>query len=128
VGYDVDFIRVAGAATSRFPVDAASTEPLLADAMPFDDPDVVREQLLAIDGMKPALDGALDYLGRGLSYARLIVTADAVRVDNNLNATELLRIYNTLRRAYPDLVIRDRQSGQLHDADSFADWWSRPLS
>jgi len=93
----------------------------------FDDPAAVSSLILQLDGAKPALDDGIDYLGKGLSYARLFVRKDAIHVDNNLNGAELLKLYGKLNERYRQLLIFDLQSGQLHDATSYKEWWSRPL-
>lgn len=126
MGYDVEFLQI-DAGDCRFPVEAATASRLVQQAMPFPDPEKVKDALLQIGGTKAGPAGSVDYLGAGLNYARLHVNAAAVRVDNNLNSKELLKIYTVLRGLCPRLLILDLQNGNLHDAESFAAWWNKPL-
>ncbi len=100
---------------------------MVKGALPIERPEEVRTALLGLPGAKPGPAEAIDYLGQGLSYAKLYVRATAIHVDNNLNSKELLKIYSHLLGALPDLLILDLQNGRLHDAASYAEWWSRPL-
>jgi hypothetical protein len=100
---------------------------LLANAEPFEPREAVRTTLLELDGAREGPDDTIDYVGKGLNYARLCVRKKAIHVDNSLNASELLKIYGKLSERYPSLLILDLQSRQLHSAASYADWWSRPL-
>ena len=127
MGYDVHFIQVPTPPGICFPVAADKTDKLLAGAVPFQDLGSLRASLLKIDGCRRGSGDAIDYLGKGLSYARLVVRKDAIHVENNCSAGELIKIYKHLVEAYPPLVILDLQSRQVHDADSLMAWWSRPL-
>ena len=127
MGYDVQFVQVATPAGTFFPLSEKDAATLLARAIPFDEPGAVRDALLAIEGSRPGPEGAVDYMGTGLNYARFFVDKTAIVVENNCNARELLAILGQLSRSYPTLLIRDLQNGQLHDAASFADWWAGPL-
>ena len=128
MGYDVQFIQVDPSAKATFPIDGDSAEKLCAKATPFTDLNAIRETLLASDGFRPGPEAdAVDFMGKGLSYARLFVRAEAIHIENNANARDLLAIYHQLRVHSPTLVILDLQTKQLHDAKSFSAWWSRPL-
>ncbi len=127
MGYDVDFIRVPHQGGKRLPIEAGAAQTLVRGALPIDQPDLVRTTLLRLPGAKLGPDEAIDYLGQGLSYAKLFVRKKAIHVDNNLNSKELLKIYSHLLDTLPDLLILDLQNGRLHDAASYAEWWSRPL-
>lgn len=127
MGYDVDFIRVPHQGGKRLPIEAGAAQALVRGALPIDQPDLVRTTLLRLPGAKLGPDEAIDYLGQGLSYAKLFVRKTAIHVDNNLNSKELLKIYSHLLGTLPDLLILDLQNGRLHDATSYAEWWSRPL-
>ncbi len=127
MGYDVEFVQVAVAKGTSFPVAADAAGKLLKKAVPFKDPAAVTKSLAGLEGAKPGPAGAVDYLAKGLSYARFTVLADRVHVENNLNCSELLRVYEKLQARYPTMLILDVQSGQLHDAASYKEWWSKPL-
>jgi hypothetical protein len=127
VGYDVEFVQIPVDSSTTFPVPADAARRLRKKAVLFDDPAAVSSLILQLEGAKPALDDGIDYLGRGLSYARLFVRKDGIHVDNNLNGAELLKLYGKLYERYRQLLIFDLQSGQLHDATSYKEWWSRPL-
>ncbi len=96
-------------------------------AVPFTDPARVRELLLGMSGCKPGPGESVDFLGKGLSYARISVRADAIHVENNASPRDLLTIHRELKKTWPDLRILDLQSRQLHSAASFEAWWNRPL-
>ena len=70
---------------------------------------------------------AIDFLGRGIRYARFLVHPDAIHVENNCNARDLLMIYDHLLKHYPKLLILDLQSKDVHNGASFLQWWSKPL-
>jgi hypothetical protein len=123
----MEFVQVTVAPEAAFPIAPALASGLLANAEAFEARKAVRTALLELDGAKEGPDDTVDYLGKGLNYARLCVTKKAIHVDNSLNASELLKIYRKLLEHYPSLLILDLQSGQLHSAASYADWWSRPL-
>ncbi len=127
MSYDVQFIRVPVPAKTTFPVEADRAKGLLKKAQPIGDPKAVRTGLLALEGCRAGSDKAVDFMGKGLSYARLFVKAEGVHVENNCGPRDLLKMYREIRDMCPDLLILDLQSGQLHDADSFQKWWSRPL-
>jgi len=127
VGYDVEFVQVTVGPEVAFPIAPAVASDLLAKAERFEPEQAVRARLLELDGAKEGLDDHIDYIGKGLNYARMCVRKKAIHIDNSLNAAELLKIYRRLLERYPSLLILDLQSGQLHNAASYADWWSRPL-
>ena len=127
MGYDVQFVQVSAPPGASFPLSAEDAAPVLARLVPFDDVEVVRGALLAIDGSRPGPEGSVDYMGKGLNYARFFVHKTAIVVENNCNARELLAVLSQLTPKYPKLLIRDLQNGQLHDAASFAEWWAGPL-
>ena len=127
MSYDIDFVQVALDKGVSCPIDAASTKKLLKKTAPFKDAAAVAKLLGGLKGAKPGPAGAIDYLAKGLSYARFTVAKDRVHVDNNLNCAEILKVYEKLKAAYPLLLIFDLQSGQLHDAASYKEWWSKPL-
>jgi len=127
VGYDVEFVQVAVEKGASFPVAAEAGKKLLTKTVPFKDPAAVTQFLSGLEGARPGPGSAIDYLAAGLSYARFTVQTDRVHVENNLNCAELLRVYEKLRARYSALAILDLQSGQLHDAASYKEWWSKPL-
>ncbi|HSW44571.1 MAG TPA: hypothetical protein VLM89_03265, partial [Phycisphaerae bacterium] len=90
-------------------------------------PAAVASVLRGMEGANDGPDGAIDYLGKGLSYARFSVRKDRVHVENNLNCAELLKVYDELSAVCPGLLILDLQNGQLHDAASYREWWAKPL-
>lgn len=127
MGYDVELILVSVDPEQSFPVPADEARKYAAGRERFGAVEDVRALLLGLAGVRLGPEDALDYLGYGLNHARFHVRPDAIHVDNHLNATELLKVYKHLLSAYPGLLIHDLQSGQLHDAASYADWWTRPL-
>ena len=127
MGYDVEFIRVSAPCEMTFSAGADESKALLSRAKPFEDAEGVRSQLLDIEGCRPGPDDSIDYVGSGLSYARLTVKATAIHVENNCGSRDLLKVFNALAKSFPALLIVDLQSGQLHDAASFEKWWNRPL-
>jgi len=127
VGYDVELVQVSVGPKAAFPMAPASVSGLLEKAAPFEPQDEVRTALLDLDGAKKGPDDTIDYIGKGLNYARFSVKKKAIHIDGSLNASELLKIYKKLLERYPSLLILDVQSGQLHNAKSYTDWWSRPL-
>src|SRR5688572_6806433 len=114
-------------ADTSFPIDEARAQTLLKNRQKFNDLKAVRELLLKIEGCRWGPEESVDFLGRGLSYARLFVKDDMIHIENNCGAKELLKIYGELVKTFPDLLIFDLQSKQLHNAASFEQWWSRPL-
>ena len=127
MGYDLELVQVPTPKGLKFPVDKATADTLIGNAQPFGrDPDL-HGLLMNLDGTKEGPDGTVDYLGGGLSYARFTLKKKAIHVDNNASPKALLSMYETLRETYPSLLILDLQSGQLHNAESFLAWWSRPL-
>lgn len=127
MSYDVQFIQVSAPKGTSFPVESKKAGQLVEKAKPFEQPDAIRKLLLEIEGTKPGPADAVDFMGRGLNYARLFVKDKAVHIENSCGAPELLKLYNKLLGAFPDLLILDLQNNQLHNADSFTEWWSRPL-
>jgi hypothetical protein len=127
VGYDVRFVQVAAPKDAVFPVGAEPAGRLVKKAVSFADPGAVQKMLLKIEGTRPGPEGTVDYLGRGLSYARLTAKKDAIHVENNCSAGDLLKIFDQLLEEFPLLLILDLQSKQLHNADSYRAWWSKPL-
>ncbi|GMU22377.1 MAG: hypothetical protein AMXMBFR13_24630 [Phycisphaerae bacterium] len=127
MGYDVEFIQVPDAAGAKLPASGKDADALIKKASPLKDAAGIRTHLLTLEGSRPGPGESIDYMGKGLNYARLEVEAKAVEVENNCGAAELLKIYRHLLTGLPGLLIHDLQSGQVHDADSFAAWWSRPL-
>ena len=127
MGYDVEFIQVPTPKGTKFPVDEVRAADFIANTLTFDDPGYVRELLLDYDDTRPGPEDSIDYLGSGMSYARIFVRAKAIFVENNCSAKELLGIYEELAGMFPSLLIYDLQSKQLHDSDSYLAWWNRPL-
>ncbi|MBI4581472.1 MAG: hypothetical protein HY718_17350 [Planctomycetes bacterium] len=127
MGYDIELIVMNPAAGTTFPVEPAAADKLIVQAALSLDADAVRTALLAVSGARPGPEGAVDYVGPALGYARLTVKPKAVHVDNNCSPKELLRIQAALTKAIGTVFIRDLQSRQLHDADSFMNWWTKPL-
>jgi hypothetical protein len=127
VGYDVEFIQLPMSEKVTFPVSATEAARLRQKAVPFADARKLRSALLDMRGCRPGPDDSIDFMGQGLSYARLFIRESSVHVENNCSAPELLRLHETLAACCSRLVIHDMQSGQLHDPGSFTEWWSRPL-
>jgi hypothetical protein len=127
LGYDVEFIQVPTPAGTEFPVDEDHASEFIAHALTFDDPGEICALLLDYDGTRQGPEESIDYLGSGMSYARIFVRAKAIFVENNCSAKELLGIYEELARRFPSLLIYDLQSKQLHDSDSYMAWWNGPL-
>jgi hypothetical protein len=127
MGYDVEFIVMNPPAGTSFPVDSKVVHKLLAANAQTLDAKLVGNALLGIPGSKAGPGGAVDYLGAGLGYARLTVKPKAIHVENNCGPKDLLKIQAALTAKLGAVFIHDLQSGQLHDADSFTKWWSKPL-
>ena len=127
MSYDVQFIQVPVPPKTSFPLEESGAKKLMKDRLKFDDLPAVRELLLTIDGCREGPDESIDFLGRALSYARLIVKKDMIHIENNCGPKELLKIFGVLEKQFPKLLIFDLQSHQLHNAGSFEQWWSRPL-
>lgn len=127
MGYDVEFIQISQQPAPTFPVEPGQAQQLLRQAVPIADPAAVREALLNVEGCKPGPDNTIDFVGRGLSYARFTVRADRIHVENNCSASELLKVHGQLSELLPGLAIYDLQSRRLHSAESFAAWWAKPL-
>jgi len=127
VGYNVEFLQVAVDPEASFPIAKEQVLGLLKKTKLFESTEAVRAALLELKGAKQGPDDTINYLGRGLNYAQLTVMEKTIHVDNSLNASELLKIYGHLLERYPSLLIHDLQSGQLHNAISYTEWWSRPL-
>lgn len=124
MSYDVEFVQIPLGPEMKPPVAA---ETLLDEAMPFDDAGAIRTMLIEMDGCKPGPDDSIDFMGRGLNYARFKFNPKAIYVENNCGAPELLKIYEQLLERFPTLLIHDLQSGKLHNTESFRQWWQRPL-
>ena len=127
MGYDVQFVQIDVPSKTSFPVAEGKAGKLLSSAGAFDDPDAVRAILLEIEGCRHGPGDAVDFLGRGLSHARFFVRDDAIHVENDCSANDLLRIFKRLAEDHPTLLILDLQSKQLHSPASFAEWWAKPL-
>lgn len=127
MGYDVELIPLNLPKDTRFPVEPKTARKLLDQAGPFADMAAVRSATLKIPGCKPGPDNSVDFLGSGLSYARLTIKPAAIHVENNCGAKDLLRIHEALRESIGPMYILDLQSKQLHSPESFKEWWSRPL-
>ena len=126
MGYDLEFIQAAPAGGAKFPVQGEDAKALRKKADAFDAAQT-RGALLGLPGSKEGPAKAVDFVGKGLNYARFEIKAKAIHVDNNCGAAELLRVYGQLKVTFPSLLIVDLQSGDVHDAASFQQWWSRPL-
>ena len=126
MGYDIEFIVLKLPAGISLPIDAKQAAKLLAAAQALDAV-AVREVLLAIPGCKAGPEESIDYLGSGLSYARLTIRPKAIHVDNNCGLKDLLILQAAIAQAFGSAYIRDLQSGQLHDMDSYTKWWQKPL-
>jgi hypothetical protein len=127
VGYDVEFIQVQLPPGMTFPVAGAQAEAAVKQVSPIADPVAVRDAVLNVRGCRPGPGEAIDFVGRGLSYARLLIQKDRIHVENNCSPSELIKIYEQIIELMPGLVILDLQSRQLHNAASFAAWWAKPL-
>lgn len=127
MGYDVEFLQIPVPPGLGFPVAAETAISLRSNAVPFDDIEALRAELHGIEGCRPGPGKSVNFLGRGLNYARLTVRKNHIHVENDASVPELLKIYRQLSEKYPTLVILDLQSQQLHDADSFSRWWAKPL-
>jgi hypothetical protein len=127
VGYDIEFIAMARPADAGMPIEPGAAAGLIARSAATLDADAVKTTLLATPGCKPGPEGSIDYLGSGLSYARLTVRARAVHVENNCGAKDILKLQAALEKTLGPVFILDLQSRQLHDGASFAQWWARPL-
>ena len=127
MGYDVEFLQIPVPPGITFPVAAETAKSLRGNAIPFDDVESLRAELLNIEGCRPGPAKTVDFFGRGLNYARFTVKKNRIHVENNASIPELLKIYRGLSDKYPTMVILDTQSQQLHDADSFSKWWAKPL-
>jgi hypothetical protein len=127
LGYDVELIQIPAEPGLNFPVEAVQAKALLKKASPFASAAAVREALLKIAGCKAGPGEAVDFIGRGLSYARFTIKPDRIHVENNCSAKELLKVHEELAQTWPDLRILDVQSKQLHSPQSFAAWWAKPL-
>lgn len=127
MGYDIELIQIPAKPGVTYPVEAKAAGKLAAGGVPFADVSAVRAALSGLAGCRPGPGETVDFVGRGLSYARFTVRPDRIHVDNNCSAKELLKVYEELARTWPDLRILDLQSGQLHSPESFAAWWAKPL-
>lgn len=127
MSYDIEFVQVALDKGVSCPIDAASARKLLKKVAPFADVASIKTLISGLEGAKPGPAGTINYVAKGLSFARFTVLKDRVHVDNNLNCAETLRVYELLKADHPTLLILDLQSGQIHDATSYKEWWSKPL-
>lgn len=127
MGYDIEMIPMRLPSETKFPVEPAAASKLIAQSAMAMDAKAVREALLKIPGCKPGPDDSVDYLGAGLSYARMHVKPKAVHIENNCGPKDLLKIQAGLAEVVGPMFILDLQSGQLHDSTSFAQWWAKPL-
>jgi hypothetical protein len=127
VGYDVEFVQLTVPPETTFPVQPGQAAGLVKKAGPFADTEAVKTLLLKFEGCKPGPKGAIDYMGKGLSYARITASKNAIHVENNCSAADLLKILAYLQKSYPTLLIVDLQSKQLHTAASYKAWWAKPL-
>ncbi|MGQ9649392.1 MAG: hypothetical protein ACUVXJ_04725 [Phycisphaerae bacterium] len=127
MGYDVEFVQLTVPGGTKFPVEPEATARLIRKAVPFADLQAVRASLLRLDGCRPGPKDTVDYLGRGMSYARIFPRQAAIHIENNCNAADLIRILVHLQKDFPSLLILDMQSKQLHTADSYKAWWGKPL-
>jgi len=127
VGYDIQLIQVPVPSEITFPIDESAAKEYLANPILFDDLEAVKVKLLEIDGTRPGPENSIDYFGQGLNYARFRIDKEAIHMENNCGARELLKMYHHVLKSYPTLLIYDLQSKQLHSAISFEEWWSRPL-
>ncbi len=125
MGYDVELIILKLKQAVKFPVSEAGK--LLAECAQPLEAEAVRKILLEIPGCKPGPDDSVDYLGAGLSYARMTVKPKAIFVENNCGPKDLLKMQAALQDKFGPVFIYDLQSRQLHDAESFKAWWSKPL-
>ena len=127
MGYDVEFIQLTVPPETAFPVEAKQAAKMIKKAAPFADPEAVKTALLKMEGCRPGPTGTIDYLGKGLSYARLSPKKDCIHVENNCSAADLLKILAQLQKLYPTLLVVDLQNRQLHTAESYKAWWAKPL-
>ena len=127
MSYDVEFVRLGSVDGIDFPLAQAAAEKALKKPAAIGEPAAVRSWLLTLPGAKAGPGEAIDYIGQGLNYARLTVKPDRIHVENNCGPKELLKIYEHLNAKFPNLVIHDLQSGQVHTAKSLQEWWARPL-
>ncbi len=127
MGYNVEFIQVPLPPDLEPPIQAQTARSLMENALPFEDPHAVQKVLLNMEGCKPGPENSIDFLGRGLNYARLTIHEKTVHVENNCGAPELLKLFNHVADKYPSLMIYDLQNKQLHNANSFTQWWQKPL-
>ncbi len=127
MGYNVEFLQIPVPPGMTFPVSAETAKSLKSNAIPFDDLESLRSEIQQMEGCRPGPEKSVDFLGRGLNYARLTIKKNRIHVENNASVPELLKIYRQLSEKYPTLIILDLQSRQLHNADSFSKWWAKPL-
>jgi len=127
VGYDIEFVAFKPAAGTDFPMEAGPASKLVEQSGVDLDADAVKRALLDVEGCKAGPEGSIDYLGSGLSYARLTLKSGSIHVENNCGAKDLLKLHSALEQRLGPVFILDLQSGRLHDAQSFSRWWARPL-
>ena len=127
MGYDIEFVQLTVPPGTKFPVEPESAVRLAKKTVPFADLQAVKTSLLNLEGCRPGPKDAVDYLGRGLSYARIFPRQAAIHIENNCSAADLLKVLAHLQKDYPTLLILDLQNKQLHTAESYKAWWARPL-
>lgn len=127
MGYDIELIPLKLPSETKFPVDAAAAARHVSASAVSLEPAATREILLGIAGCRPGPDDSVDYLGSGLSYARMRVKAKAIHVENNCGPKDVLKLREALEQKLGPVFILDLQSGQLHDAESYRQWWAKPL-
>lgn len=127
MGYDIELIPMKLPPETRFPVEASAAAGLVKNSATTLDGQAARQALLELPGCKPGPEDSIDYLGAGLSYARMTMKPKAVHVENNCGPKDVLKIQARLAEALGLVCILDLQSGQLHDAESYAQWWAKPL-
>ncbi len=127
MGYDIELVQMDAPPGTVFPVSGADANALVEKRKRFSDLGAIRASLLALQGCRSGPGQCVDFHGAGLNYARLFVRDDCIFVENSCGARELIKIYRHLAEILPNLLILDMQSRNLHNAESFEQWWSRPL-
>lgn len=127
MGYDIELISLKLPAGAKPPFEPATAASMVSKSAISLDAAAVHDALLAVPGCKPGPDNSVDYLGSGLSYARMRIKPKAIHIENNCGAKDILKIHVGLQARIGPVFILDLQSGQLHDAESFAQWWAKPL-
>lgn len=127
MSYDVEFISIDLPDKMSFPIEADKAQKLVTKTTPLPPHEKVADRLMRLEGCKPGPGDSIDFMGKVLNYARLTIKGDRIHLENNCNPTELLKLYEAVREVCPHVVIRDLQTRQLHDPESWKAWWSRPL-